>query len=423
MLVGCGRIGFGPTGVGPTGDGRIDGVDGTVSQGMGTYRVGNFTKSPAVGGQTVAHGLGEVPKALVVWTAGTGAPNVVVDVAFSVGISDGTDSRYVSGASQNATSVSNASRRGAPALIGLVSPGGMLRAEARVVSFDASNFTLDWTTNDAEATTISFLVIGGASVQAKVLDWQTPVGPAIVPVTGVGFQPDLLIHVHGGLGITSIPLDGRGAKCGLGVMVGDGSQWALETLSSDLRTTSFTSRQQVTDAGFVAVDEALTLVKRAKLIGMTPDGFNVDVDLATDPQQGLVFTLALAGIGAHAGSFIKPTASASQPIAGVPFQPGVILLASFQDVPSSVPVGGARFGIGAATATSGSAFAYEDLHNVGVTTVMSIDMGSIAFVALDTGDFVIDALASVTSFDPTGFTLQWTTNDGLANQMLYLALR
>ena len=34
------------------------------------FKVGSFTKSAATGNQTIAHGLGQVPKALLLWTEG-----------------------------------------------------------------------------------------------------------------------------------------------------------------------------------------------------------------------------------------------------------------------------------------------------------------------------------------------------------------
>ena len=41
--------------------------------------------------------------------------------------------------------------------------------EADLASWDATNFTLNWTTNDSTAYVIHFIAIGGSDVSAKVV--------------------------------------------------------------------------------------------------------------------------------------------------------------------------------------------------------------------------------------------------------------
>ena len=116
---------------------------------------------------------------------------------------------------------------------------------------------------------------------------------------------------------------------------------------------------------------------------------------------------------------------AKQPVPGIGFSPDAVLLASVQDVMQvspSAPVAHTRFGIGAADSSfhQGSS-ALSDQDAAGNMIVQGIDKTSRAFVKADnTGS--TNAEAVLYSMDGNGFTLDWTKNDGVATQMLYLAL-
>jgi hypothetical protein len=104
------------------------------------FAVGSFTKTTAVApaSQTIAHGLGETPKALILWTDGK--------------------------------------------------------------------------------TSIHFIAIGGADVSAKVVEWSMPTSTGNETVGGVGFQPDVVIHVHAAGVTAALPISQGSAAIGLGAM-------------------------------------------------------------------------------------------------------------------------------------------------------------------------------------------------------------
>ena len=106
--------------------------------------------------------------------------------------------------------------------------GEVVVAEADLSSWDDTNFTLNWTTNDANAYVIHFIAIGGSDVSAPVVDWTMRTTTGNPTVTGVGFQPDVVFHAHGGHTFTAaLPANLAGGAFGLGVMDFDGDQWAL----------------------------------------------------------------------------------------------------------------------------------------------------------------------------------------------------
>ena len=91
--------------------------------------------------------------------------------------------------------------------------GEVVVAEADLSSWDDTNFTLNWTTNDANAYVIHFIAIGGSDVSARVVDWTMRTTTGNTTVTGVGFQPDVVFHAHGGHTFTAAAAREHGRRC------------------------------------------------------------------------------------------------------------------------------------------------------------------------------------------------------------------
>ena len=392
---------------------------------LASFSVGSFTKATgtAPASQTIAHGLGETPKALILWTDGKTSESFSSSFLFGFGVTDGTVSRAAGMASQNRVRPSNTSRRMARKALTVVQWGETLVAEADLSSWNGTNFTLNWTTNNSTAYRIHFIAIGGTDVEAKVLEWTLPTDTGDLSVTGAGFQPDVVIHANVG-GLTGTPpISGTNAGFNLGVMDAVGHQWSDDVLSANASTNSDTQRAQRTDACILAIDAAKSVVKQAAWVSMDPDGFTVNFSVA-DGTTNPAFSLALKGVRATAGSFSKSTAeaTASQSVAGMGFQPSLLMLSSVQDVAQAEGVDNARYGIGAAAGSVEGSCALQDANGLSKTSVDGIDKTSKVFVKLNNDSPSIDAQAHLSSFDPDGFTLNWTTNDDVATQLLYLGL-
>ncbi len=105
------------------------------------------------------------------------------------------------------------------------------------------------------------------------------------------------------------------------------------------------------------------------------------------------------------------------------FKPGVVFFSSMQDLPMATNgVTQARFGFGASDGTTEGSSAMHDADNVTPTSTGAIDKTNKAFIKMNNSTLTVDAEANVKSLDPDGFTLQFTTNDGVATQICYLAL-
>ncbi len=390
----------------------------------GVIKTGSFTKSTTTGNQVIAHGLGTTPKAMIFWTTGRNNEAFGTSFHYSFGATDGTTSRCSSAASQNAAGTSNASRRISTTPITIVEWGETVIAEASFGSWNATNITLNWTTNNNQGYVIHFVAIGGTDVQAKVLGWTMPTATGNFSVTGTGFRPDVVIHSHVGSGYTgAIGSSATNAGIATGIMDTDGDLWSSEVFIVDGAGTSDTQRHQRTDACFTAIDNGLGVTKRATLASMNANGFTLNFSTANGNAAN-AFSLALKGLNSHTGSFNKTTAAApaSQTITGVGFTPTFVWFSSFMDTAEGAPVDEARYGVGASDGTTEGSSTFQDTNNLNTTSVDSIDKTSKVFMKVDNNTPTINAEADFTSFTATGFTINWTTNDNVATQILYFVL-
>lgn len=350
-------------------------------------------------------------------------------VYYSLGMTDGATSRSVSSSSDNGVATTNASSRTAAKAITIVRStvgGGAVRAEADLVAgWDSTNFQLNWTTNDGAATVVHYIAFGGTDLSAKVIGWTTGTGTGMRAVTGVGFQPNLVFHAHAGAQqVAGVPSTMANGALGFGVMSAEGDEWANGFLTLDNAATSDAQRGQQTDAFLYAFDQNLAVQKKASFVSMDANGFTADITTAASANDMQVFSLALSGLNATVGRFTKSVAAqpASQAITGVGFKPGAVLFTSVQDVTQAAPVAHARFGLGASDGTTDGASTFEDLDASATSDVGGTDKATKAFIKVNNSTSTVNAEADVTTMGVDGFTLNWTTNDAVATEILYLAL-
>ena len=343
---------------------------------------------------------------------------------FGYGMTDGTASRSVSTSSQDGVANSNASTRMASKVLTIVRWGEVAVAEADLSSWNDTNFTLNWTTNDANSYVIHYIAIGGSDVSAKVVDWTMRTAVGNQAVTGVGFQPDVVFHAHGGHAFTgALGTNLAGGAFGLGVMDFDGEQWAFANWTADNSANSNTQRGQLTDAALLSFNNTPTIQKRASWVSMNADGFTMNFITASG-AAARVFSLALKGVNVKPGSFTKAVtaAPAPQPITGVGFRPGLVMLASVQNTTSATPVAHSRFGLGASDGTTEGSTAFQDTDALATISVDAISKTSKVFMKVDNNTPAINAEADLTAMGADGFSLNWTTNDAVATEILYLSL-
>jgi hypothetical protein len=392
--------------------------------------VGSFAKSGATGSQVVTHTLGQAPKAVILWTSGKTNESASAGFSFGFGVSDGTTEVATSMEAGNGVTTSTSARHMANKVITLVNANQSTRAEADLTSWNASSFTLSWTTNESSAYVVHYLAIGGPQVSAKVVTWQAPASPGNRVVNTVGFRPEAVLHFNAGGAFTTAPPFATGnAVFGMGAMDRGGGQWSSMVGDTANAKPSTASRAQKTDSAIFTTTDApsLAVTKEATFVSMDSAGFTVNFTAnGSSSNQTQIFSLALAGLRAKAGSFSKSTAAqpASQSITSPGFRPGVVLFSSYQSTAqtAAVSIPHTRLGIGASDGPHEGCSALASADNVSPTNVDGIDKTSKVFIKMDNATMNVDAEADMTSLDATGFTLNWTRNDAVPTQIGFVAL-
>ncbi|HMI86570.1 MAG TPA: hypothetical protein VK550_20895, partial [Polyangiaceae bacterium] len=421
---GTGGATGGTGGTGATG-GTMDAAPEAPPPPGAVFAVGSFVKNGGTGSQAVPHTLGQVPKALILWTVGKTNETLSSGFYYGVGISDSSTSIAMAMSTRDGVSPSSSSRRVASKAISLVQGGETTVAEADLPSWSATNFQLSWTTNDGQPYVVHYLVIGGPQVNAKVVNWQAPTAPGQKAVTGVGFQPEAVLHFYVGAAFTNAPPSSQNsAVIGVGAMDKTGAQWAIQTSDADSQNPTVGSRAQRNDAAIYMYTDtgSAGVTKQATFVSMNSGGFTLNFT-AANSSASQVASLALAGLRAGVGTFNKSTAAApaSQSVTSG-FKPGAVFMTSYQ-MPSQTaqlnePV--CSFGLGASDGTSEASSAIVASDNVSTTSVDGQDKTSKAFVKMNMPP--LDAEADMASFGASGFTLNWTTNDTTPSQICFLAL-
>ena len=158
-------------------------------------KVGSFVSRTSAGSQSIK-GVGFTPKVLFIWsTPASGGWDINSEFSFGFAASSSQYGHFCS-AGTDAVSPSQEQRRMASAACGWISGAGTFEAESTLTSFDSDGFTLNWSTVDPWGITYHYLALGGTDItNAAVVPWQQQVAGGNQSITGVGFKPDLVLHI------------------------------------------------------------------------------------------------------------------------------------------------------------------------------------------------------------------------------------
>ncbi|MFW6031140.1 MAG: hypothetical protein ACOC9T_00995, partial [Myxococcota bacterium] len=335
-------------------------------------KVGSFAKSTdAAPASQAVTGVGFEPKVLWLWTAGGTAADTWRDDyrgahgwAVGTGSGEARSMAYADGPPNG--SFSDSSVRIANKALTIVAPSETLLAECDLTSFDADGFTLNWTTNNGNGYIIHYLALGGDAItNAAVVSWSSNSDTGNQSVTGVGFEPNLALHMLSRL--ASVPSTNTWQIGGVGLGAMDGTnEWAVSWIADENRFGSTRNwRQQRTDRTALSVgdseDESPSM--SCSFVSFDADGFTVNIE--DSQQQKRVFSLCLDIQDAAVGSFAKPTdaAPASHQEDGLGFEPAAIWLSSFMLPAVSSQQDHARVGFGASDGESDHAAATLSEHS------------------------------------------------------------
>jgi hypothetical protein len=294
-----------------------------------------------------------------------------------------------------------------------------LLAEATLKSFDASGFTLTWST--ALASTVHYLALGGTDITAAyVKSWATTGTTGNQAITGVGFQPTVAIHI--GVDDTTASPDTTGhMRYHIGAMDSAGNQWAKYGFAATSVTTSSTGRDQLTDSCIVGSGGSTTVNAKAAYVSMDSNGFTINWSIA-DAEARNYMSLCLTGCAAQVGSWNKTTSSApstdSITTAGMTVEG--LLMVTDSHAASSTVVSGHRLSIGSVD-NQGANQATLVSDKGGVTTTVANKFSSTdrSLLISDSDTQAFDTVGVIAALGPISTTGTVNAGEGICTDGTY----
>ena len=390
---------------------------------------GSFTMNASTGNQSVT-GLGFQPKIIFFWSDGSTADGTGVNIQGTHGIAvSATDRRCVG----YSTPDNNSPGSGGNMLAGhytdriirfcrLNGDTAALR-EADFVSMDADGFTINIGTTDGTQSIVNYCAYGGDDItNVKTGQFQQPGSTGNTAYTGIGFQPDCLIYFRGRSTGTAPSATGNSpprASWGFAT-----SASARGVLTTQLRATgsAFTAKTyQRTTKVVAGMGNSDTVQEEADLVSFDADGFTLN--WSTTSVNVYVFYAVMKGGQYKVGSFNQATGTGNQATTGVGFQPASIFLVSSNKATDSAVNADCRITIGAASSTSQRATSWhgQDDGTTNSDNAHALDRDETIQMYTEPTP-TLNAEGDLVSLDSDGFTLNWSTADATAREILYLAI-
>jgi hypothetical protein len=384
-------------------------------------RVGTI-QCPAATGEQATTGVGFTPQALVFFYTTRTSDGTSPDAQLGLGVATASDRAFaVALQGEDNAATSNTGRAASTVVpIRLYDAGAAARVlNAALVSLDHDGFTLDWEFV-TEGADVHYLALGELA-DARAHAFSAWTGTGAQGVTGVGFQPQAVLALVG----YAAAADAGSLDGSLGLGVTDGTaQAALSLALDDNAATGLGGRYFADDALLATLaNGAATLNGAAGLTAFGADGFTVDVADAWGTAV-LGNALCLRGLSAKAGTLTVPAATGDQATTGVGFRPVALFCFGAHAAADGVAAAGFSGFVGAAAAPTQQAVVFADYEEGADPTVADHGSDTTACVrAITAGTPTTDYAASLASFDADGFTLDWTTADGVGtDEVAYLAL-
>lgn len=389
------------------------------------YYKNSFAASTAGGSQAIT-GVGFQPKAIIFfYTTQTAAGNSSTSSGYGMGFATASSTQRAIATYSVAAGTSDTARVSSETkTIIILSAVGTIGAAASLTSFDSNGFTIQWNTTPASAYIIHYVAIGGAAIaNATAGTFSLTTGTGSLAVTGTGFKPDFLMFLGIDSSSASETIDANDIFH-LGFTSGTTTQAGLSLYSRDGLNSSDTCSTQRNDNAVVIAGPAGTACNTvdalASLTSFDSDGFTLNKSDA--PSSAVkVHYLALKGAQFKVGVFNSPTSSGNSAVTGVGFKPEGLMLASFARAASTAATANYYFGLGSTDGTRAGRISRADTDNDNnpdpdISTNLSEAFGAY------TGNGTLGLVASLTSFDNDGFTLNWSTTQSTARQIIYWAI-
>ena len=399
-------------------------IPGKSFAGLSTY-VGSFASNTATGSQAYT-GVGFQPSVIIFFMNNetSDTSGLVLSTCYGFAVSS-SDRRSVTATLINTVNGSWSGHDDSKC-ISIISSVPTVISAADFTSMDSDGFTLNWTTADATARIVNYVALGGTNVtNVKTGQFTSPTSASSAAVTGVGFQPDSVILMEQRDTATAPPSNlSSVAYNQLGFGLSSSSQASSSMGAGTSGADVNNSNYQRTDKIFSATSIAGAVFREANLTSMDSDGFTLNWSTVQATAR-YVHYLAIKGPSFSIGSFNQATATGAQSVSGLSTAPAAIIFNSVDAVTSSTPnAGSGARTIGLASDSTHRGNIWQDPGNTATHMNEILSRSTVLTMAHSTGiaSYTVDAQSDFTSMDATGFTVNWSTADATAREILYLAI-
>ena len=397
-------------------------------------KVGTFT-GRATNGDVSVTGVGFTPLVVLITSATTTNFDTFTDAIYvQLGISTGTTAATQwtqnIGAKWDGVATFNlVTRRGLrtdEVLSDITADFGFANMLGDLKSFDVDGFTVTFAALAGSANDYNYLAIGGSGVSVKIGTATWPTATGNQAVTGVGFEPDLLLLSAGGEFIGAETATTPGLAWSLGWVDESGNQ-AVSCFHEAAGSPNGAHRYQRGDKCVAILDSTTGAVAgEAEFVSFDADGFTVNWTDAHSAASSFTY-LAMAGVRSYAGTLTQPSATGDQLISGVPISPLAVLFQSVGAAASASVATGTRYslGFGSPSYNGGTWAGDNDGTNfAGRRTVGKLSNTASIIHASPSGTAAgtVEAEAAVSAVGDGSFTLDWASADATGREVAYLAL-
>ena len=396
----------------------ISAITGTWSGGGGggtlQAKAGSFSGSGSTGNQSVT-GVGFQPKVVLFrynMMSGDGSASDSV-IGFGVGVS--SSDRRVSGDYSNYNVSPSSHNAWNQSTYCIYTPGGGSRAD--FVSMDSDGFTINWVASSQMV--VQYLALGGDAVtDVKTGSASAKTTTGNQSYTGLGFQPTALIVWAGKFSTT--PLDQSTNGNGLfGFATSSSARGMVGWRNLHNSNPQVAKRRQSTQR----IMSTTTTSTEADFVSFDSDGFTLNFTASSGTAEAFYY-LALRGPQVKVSSFNQATSTGNQSLTGAGFTPKASIMISANDVSANndAAQAHARASFGWATGTSErGSYWIGETDNVSPTVAFrNLDRTKLIKLMTESASPTVNAAADHVSFDSDGQTINWTTADGTARQILVL---
>lgn len=288
------------------------------------------------------------------------------------------------------------------------------------MSQDSGGFTVNFSTVTGSTIPIYYVALGGSALNVSVGTFDSGSGTGSQSITGLGFQPST-VFIGNALSNTT---DGPTGTFMYYLGIGESSTERFVN-GQEISSGSEQVGSQISTAIIRRWTTGPTVNGLADLTSLDSGGFTINFSVNTAARR--YGYMALGGIHAKAGIFNQNTSTGNQSITGMGFHPSVVIALSRGLVSSTTIDVSPQFTMGAAISSTARNVASWSSNNSNGSTVSSGRNSSTSafiqnLVAVNVSNPTVATTADFVSQDSDGFTINWTTADATAREIIYWGL-